>query len=87
MDPVLKIWMYENWIGDQIDKNELAKSHAYLLASFSNPEVVQKILGEDGSIESTDEEFDETSKMIKNINIKNIEKNNGARRRRLRLRE
>lgn len=73
MDPVQKIWMYENWIGDQIEKAELAKNHAYLLASFSHPEAVKQIVGDGNAMHSTDEEFDETSNMVKEMNLKQTE--------------
>jgi hypothetical protein len=69
MDPVQKIWMYENWIQDQNDMSELTKNHAYLLASFDHPEQVKKLLGKGQVFESTDEEFDELSKAIKNNNL------------------
>ena len=81
MDPVQKLWMYENWMADQLDKAELAKNHAYLLASFSHPEAVQKILGGGNSHESTDEELDETSKMVRDINLKTLSKDKTNRRR------
>ncbi len=86
MDPVQKIWMYENWLADQVDKAELAKNHAYLLASFWNPEAVKQILG-DNVHESTEEEFDETSRMVRELNVKQIneEKTTPRRRRRFAL--
>lgn len=65
MDPVLKIWMYENWLADQNDKAELAKNHAYLLASFDHPEEVKKILGDGNVHESTEEDFNESLKIVK----------------------
>jgi hypothetical protein len=68
MDPIQKMWMYENWIADQNEQAELAKNHAYLLASFSNPEAVKQILGEGNTHTSTDEEFEESTRMIKTIN-------------------
>lgn len=70
MDPVQKIWMYENWMADQNEQAELAKNHAYLLASFWNPEAVKQILGEGNVHSSTDEEFEESSRMVKEINDK-----------------
>ena len=85
MDPVQKLWMYENWLADQIDKVELAKNHAYLLASFSHPEAVQKILGGGNTHESTDEELDETSKIIRDINLKALSKEKITKRKRKRL--
>lgn len=71
MDPIRKIWMYENWLADQNDKAELAKNVAYLLASFWNPEAVKQILGEGNIHASSDEEFEESSNMIKQINEQN----------------
>jgi hypothetical protein len=56
--------MFENWIGDQKDKAELAKGHAYLLASFDHPEAVKQLLGEGNIHTSTEEEFDESSRMV-----------------------
>lgn len=82
MDPVRKMWMYENWIADQNDQAELAQNHAYLLASFSNPEAVKKILGDGNTHESTDEELDETSKMIRDINLKTLSKDKTNTRKR-----
>ena len=82
MDPVQKIWMFENWLADQNDDAELAKNHAYLLASFSHPEAVQKLLGDNNSHESTDEEFEETSQMVKEINMKADAETIGRRRKR-----
>lgn len=78
MDPVRKLWMYENWVADQIDKAELAKNHAYLLASFSNPEAVKQILGDGNTRDSTEEEFDETSRMIREANLKALGVENNA---------
>lgn len=66
MDPVQKMWMFENWLADENDKAELAKNHAYLLASFSHPEAVKSLLGKDSHV-STDEEFEETSKLVRQM--------------------
>jgi len=73
MDPVLKLWMYNNWIADQNEQAELAKNHAYLLASFWNPEAVQKILGEGNVHISTDDEYEESLRMVKEQSIKLME--------------
>ena len=65
MDPVQKIWMFQNWLEDQNDDATLAKNHAYLLGSFSNPEAVSKLIGNDGSTyKSTDEELEDSMKMV-----------------------
>ena len=73
MDPVQKIWMYENWLGDQNDDAELAKNHAYLLASFWNPEAVKQIMGEGNTHDSTDEEFEESSRMVREMSLKDLQ--------------
>ncbi len=84
MDPIQKIWMYENWLADQNDQVELAKNHAYLLASFWDPETVKQILGGGNVHKSTDEEFEEYIKMVKEINNKqNPPQMNKRKRRRL----
>ena len=84
MDPVQKIWMYENWLSDQNDQAELAKNHAYLLASFSNPEAVKDILGEGNMHVSTNDEFEDTSKLIKEMNQLQDQKSNKSLHRRKR---
>lgn len=85
MDPVQKIWMFENWLADQNDDAELAKNHAYLLASFSHPEAVKKLLGDNNIHESTDDDFEETSKMVREMNLKELEKDGPIRKRKRRI--
>lgn len=87
MDPVLKIWMFQNWLADQNDKGELAKNHAYLLGSFWNPEAVKQLMKEGNVHESTDEEFDETSKWVKEFNAQSIQMEGGRKRKRRTLKE
>jgi hypothetical protein len=67
IDPIEKMWMYHHWIQDQKDNIELAKNHAYLIGSFSNPEAVKKIIDNESNKNihsSTDEEFENTIKII-----------------------
>lgn len=76
--------MYENWLADQNDDAELAKNHAYLVASFWNPEAVKQILGDGNVHESTDDEFEESSQMVKNMSLPKFDLNTapkGHRRR------
>ena len=68
MDPVRRLWYQNNWIQDSNDQAELAKNTAYLIASFINPEAVKKIVGADTHI-STEEEFEETSKMVRDFSL------------------
>ena len=76
LDPVQKLWMYHNWIGDQNETAELAKNHAYLLASFDHPDVVKQLVGGGNTHQSTDEEFEESSRMVKEINARLDRKSN-----------
>ena len=84
MDPVQKRWMYENWIADQIDEAELAKNHAYLLASFSNPEAVKKVM-KGNDYESTEEEFEESSEIVRKAREKSLKPESLKKTRRRRL--
>ena len=90
MDPVLKRWLFENWIGDKKDDAELAKNHAYLLASFDHPDAVKQLVGEGNVHVSTDEEFEESSRMVREMNMKSMgleglqKKDQGVRKRRRR---
>jgi hypothetical protein len=90
MDPVLKRWLFENWIGDKKDEAELAKNHAYLLASFDHPDAVKQLVGEGNVHVSTDEEFEESSRMVRDMNLKSLglsdlnKKDQGVRRKRKR---
>ena len=69
MDPVLKLWLYEQWLGDHRDDAELAKNHAYLLGSFWNAEAVQEMMNSN-THESTDEELAESMKMVEDNDIR-----------------
>jgi hypothetical protein len=78
MDPVQKIWMFHHWVGDQIDDAELAKNHAYLLASFDHPEEVKKLMGDGDVHMSTDEEFEESSKMVREASLQALNAQNAT---------
>jgi hypothetical protein len=89
MDPVLKVWLYEQWIGDHRDDAELAKNHAYLLGSFWNPEAVKQLMN-DNVHESTDEEYEESLRMVRDTNIKMLDlgnKKTGRKRKRRNLKD
>ena len=85
MDPVQKMWMYENWLEDRNEKAELAKNHAYLLASFWNPEAVKQILGDGNIHESNDEEFEESSNIVREFSLKSLDLQETPKRRRHRV--
>jgi hypothetical protein len=57
--------MFFNWMEDHKDETTILDNQAYLIASFSNPEAVKRILGKDGeTISQTDEEFDKNSQEL-----------------------
>lgn len=78
MDPVLRLWMYYNWLEDIKEKVEITKNHAYLIGSFTNPEAVKSMMDDHkNSVSVSEEEFEESSKMILDDSIKfNISSNN-----------
>lgn len=72
MDQVLKLWYFQNWLADKYEKYEEIKDLGYLVGSFIDPERVKNLLGGNKHI-STEEEFDESVKIIeeyKNVPIK-----------------
>ena len=84
IDPVLKIWLYEQWLGDHRDDADIAKNHAYLVGSFTNPEAVQGLLNPN-SHESSDEDFEESLKMVKQSVIEEESASKQKRKRRAKL--
>lgn len=65
MNPILKVWMYENWLEDQNDDIELVKNHAYLVGSFINPEAVKQITGEGMTKHiSSEDEYNASIRMV-----------------------
>lgn len=65
MDPIMRAWMFHNWIEDFHDEHKVLENQGYLIGSFINPELVKKILGNDSeTFVSSDEEFDALSKQI-----------------------
>jgi hypothetical protein len=71
MDPVLKMWLYNQWLGDHRDDAELAKNHAYLLGSFFNPEAVQQMLNSNVH-ESSDSDFEESLRMVTDVDLSKL---------------
>lgn len=74
MDPVRKLWMYENWVSDQEDQAELAKNHAFLLGSFWNPEAVKQLTGGGNVYESTEEDLDASTRLVREMNLQLLKK-------------
>lgn len=74
MNPVMLAWMQQSWAEDYQDQWKLLENSSYLSASFMNPEGVRKAMNQDSdTVSSTDEEFEETSRMIKEYSNKTEE--------------
>lgn len=68
MDPVRKAFYFYNWMADKNDKNEMIKDLGLLIGSFIDVEKVKNILGMNANKRiSSDEDFDESTKMVKEI--------------------
>lgn len=85
MDPVLRMWMFYNWLEDQNDDVELVKNHAYLLASFDHPKEVEKLTGGGNTHVTTDEEFETSTRMITEDKQREKEESKKPKRRRKKL--
>lgn len=88
MDPIQKMWMFQNWVEDHRDEMELAKDHAYLLGSFWNPEAVSKMMGSAANTYvSSDEDMESSMKMIREGDVRIAPDNVPIKRRRRRVKE
>ncbi len=84
MDPVQKIWMFYSWIEDRKEHAENYKNHAYLIGGFSNPQMLQKIIGnEQNAINVSEEDFEQSLEIVKQSR-KNMEKEASLKRRKRR---
>jgi hypothetical protein len=65
LNPLLKLYMFEQWIQDQREHYDLKKNIAILIGSFSNPEAAKKMLNaSDSTISTSDEDFEGSWKMV-----------------------
>lgn len=87
MDPIMKTWMFNSWLEDNNENIDLFKHHGYLIGSFINPEAVKSLTGGDNSYSLSEEEFEETSKMVHETNLKTQKEttNNTKRRQRRKI--
>lgn len=69
MNPVMRAWMFHNWIEDFHDEYKVLENQSYLIGSFINPELVKRILGKDGrEFESDDTAYEDLLKQIRQKN-------------------
>lgn len=86
MDPIMRAWMFYNWIEDYNDESKLLENQGYLVGSFINPEAVKKALGKDSkTFKASDEEFEKFSEDLMKSSEKEL--NRPKRRRRKLIKE
>lgn len=86
MDPFKKVWYYNSWMEKQSENAELGKNIAYLIGSFIDPEKVKDLLNVGNKHVSTNEEFEETTNMVKEMIAKdNLDNKNKKRNRKARI--
>jgi len=75
MNPLMKLYLYENWCEDLVEKNEFAKNYGTFIGAFSNIEMARAITGEGRTnIQSSSEDFDlEELENIRNHTVKKID--------------
>lgn len=79
--------MYESWIQDLREKNEFTRNYAILTGSFSNMELAKKMIAMDKpTFESSDEDFEATTRMIEEDVEREMAERKGMSRRRRRRR-
>jgi len=79
----MKMWHYESWFHEQELQMEQLKALGILVGSFYNPEAANKMIKQEKpDFESTDEDWDDTSKMIREEALKDLQEGGRRRKRR-----
>jgi hypothetical protein len=83
MNPLMKLYLYENWCEDLVEKNEFAKNYGTFIGAFSNIEMARAITGEGRTnIESSNEDFNlEDLENIRNQSVGKIDKKKDEKQR------
>lgn len=86
MNPFEKLWLYESWINELEERNKFDKSLAILTGGFYNPEMARKMMKEENPDYSlSDEEFEESWRIVQEKKISDeVENKEGSKRRRRR---
>ncbi len=80
MDPVLKMYMFYQWLEDHNENVEFYKHHGYLIGSFINPEAVKQLVG-GNTISSSDEDFEKTADMIRESSLQEMQADQKVKKR------
>ena len=83
MDPLMKVLYYESFRQDLEEAHDFARSYAIFTGSFANMEMAQRIISEDNpDYQSTEEDFDASTKMVLEGREQALKKKKKRRRRR-----
>jgi hypothetical protein len=83
MDPLMRMWHYESWFHEQEIQMEKLKALGILIGSFYNPEAANKMIKqEQPDFASSDEDWDETSRMIRKDALEDLQEGGRRRKRR-----
>jgi len=87
MDSGEWLWMYQSWLQDQEDQQELLDNQSIFIGSFSNPEAARKIIkSKNPDYETDEEDLDKLSEQIVKRNkeeLRLVEQKNRRRRKRV----
>ncbi len=82
MNPVEKRWLYEGWVQKIEREIEVQRNIGILIGGFSNPEMARKMVKLDNpDHSSTDEEFEDSWKMVEESAEKSKKNKRKSRRR------
>lgn len=82
IDPILKLWLYNSWQQDLIDKNDFAKNYSILIGSFTNYKMAQKMLDGNNTVVSNEEEYEKSTQIMLEDREKKTPKRMSRRKRR-----
>jgi len=83
MNPIVKLWLYESWINEIESEYEKLKQLGILIGSFYNPEAAKQMAKQDNAdFTTTDEEFEESMRMVREHPLPQQQQTNKRRKRR-----
>jgi len=84
MDPLMKLLYFESFKQDIEEEHSFARNYAIFSGSFANMEMAQRIISEDNpDYESTEEDLEESTRMVIEGREKAFKKKKRRRRRRV----
>lgn len=88
MDDTMKAYMFVHWMEDHKDEYEVAKYNSIITGSFINPEAAEKMASGEGVHVSSEEDVEESMKMVLEAGAKlSSNQNSKRKRKKIRLKE